>query len=76
MKRALIAVRLSRMTDATTSPERQREKCLELCRQRGYEVVGVAEPDMSTRKLYQVLTAMVPVVLFGIITGCGVVAIV
>jgi len=26
---------------------------------------------MSTRKLYRVLTAMVPVVLFGIITGCG-----
>lgn len=41
--RALIAIRLSRVADATTSPERQLEKCRELCRQRGYEVVGVAE---------------------------------
>ncbi|UHJ77432.1 recombinase family protein [Mycobacteroides abscessus subsp. abscessus] len=41
--RALVVIRLSRVTDATTSPERQREACLELCRQRGYEVVGTAE---------------------------------
>lgn len=41
--RALIVVRLSRVTDATTSPERQLEACRELCAQRGYEVVGVAE---------------------------------
>lgn len=41
--RALIAVRLSRVTDATTSPERQLSTCRELCEQRGYEVVGVAE---------------------------------
>jgi len=41
--RALIVVRLSRVTDATTSPERQLEACRELCAQRGYEVVGIAE---------------------------------
>lgn len=41
--RALVVVRLSRVTDATTSPERQLEICQELCAQRGYEVVGVAQ---------------------------------
>ncbi|MFD9666062.1 recombinase family protein [Rhodococcus sp. NPDC059968] len=41
--RALIVIRLSRVTDATTSPERQLEACRALCEQRGYEVVGVAE---------------------------------
>lgn len=41
--RALIAIRLSRVTDATTSPERQLEACRTLCDQRGYEVVGIAE---------------------------------
>ncbi|SOJ53588.1 hypothetical protein MSIMFB_01088 [Mycobacterium simulans] len=41
--RALIVVRLSRVTDATSSPARQLEICQELCRQRGYDVVGVAE---------------------------------
>jgi site-specific DNA recombinase len=41
--RVLIVVRLSRVTDATTSPERQLEACRELCEQRGYEVAGVAE---------------------------------
>jgi site-specific DNA recombinase len=41
--RALICVRLSRSTDATTSPERQLAKCKALCEQRGYKVVGVAE---------------------------------
>lgn len=41
--RALIVVRLSRVTDATTSPERQLQACQELCAQRGYEVVGTAE---------------------------------
>ncbi len=41
--RALIVIRLSRVTDATTSPERQLQACRELCAQRGYEVVGVAE---------------------------------
>ncbi|MGY3553385.1 recombinase family protein [Williamsia sp. R60] len=40
--RALIVVRLSRVTDATTSPERQLKACRELCTQRGYDVVGVA----------------------------------
>ena len=42
-KRALIVIRLSRVTDATTSPERPLDACRELCEQRGYEVVGVAE---------------------------------
>ncbi len=41
--RALLCVRLSRLTDETTSPERQLAKCRELCVQRGWEVVGVAE---------------------------------
>lgn len=41
--RALIVVRLSRVTDATTSPERQLKACKDLCAQRGYEVVGIAE---------------------------------
>ncbi|MEC4872015.1 recombinase family protein [Mycobacteroides chelonae] len=41
--KALIVVRLSRVTDATTSPERQLQMCQELCSQRGYEVVGTAE---------------------------------
>ncbi|MFF4021457.1 recombinase family protein [Nocardia elegans] len=41
--RALIVIRLSRVTDATTSPERQLNDCLAQCDQRGYDVVGVAE---------------------------------
>ncbi|WP_436405303.1 recombinase family protein [Mycobacterium asiaticum] len=41
--RALIVVRRSRVTDATTSPERQLQACRDLCAQRGYEVVGIAE---------------------------------
>lgn len=50
-KRALIAVRLSRVTDATTSPERQVAACRELCEARGYDVVGVAEDlDVSAGK--------------------------
>jgi hypothetical protein len=39
--RALIAIRLSKVTDA--SPERQLQTCLELCNQRGHEAAGVAE---------------------------------
>lgn len=42
-KRALIVIRLSRVTDATTSPERQETACRELCEQRGYDVVDVVE---------------------------------
>ncbi|MGV0695857.1 recombinase family protein [Mycobacterium paraintracellulare] len=41
--RALIVIRLSRVTDATTSPERQLAKCRELIAQRGYDEVGIAE---------------------------------
>lgn len=49
--RALIVVRLSRVTDATTSPERQVAACQELCAARGYEVVGIAEDlDVSAGK--------------------------
>lgn len=51
MPRALIAIRLSRVTDVTTSPERQRQTCRELCAQRGYDVVGEAEDlDVSAGK--------------------------
>ncbi|MEU9807017.1 recombinase family protein [Mycobacterium sp. NPDC050853] len=50
-KRALVVVRLSRVTEESTSPLRQREACLELCEQRGYEVVGTAEDlDVSAGK--------------------------
>lgn len=41
--RALILVRLSRVTDATTSPERQEDACREFCTRQGMTVVGVAE---------------------------------
>ncbi|SUA76864.1 Resolvase, N terminal domain [Nocardia otitidiscaviarum] len=41
--RALIVIRLSKVTDATTSPERQLAECRAICEKRGYEVVGVAE---------------------------------
>ncbi|WP_457171543.1 recombinase family protein [Mycobacteroides abscessus] len=49
--RALVVVRLSRVTDATTSPERQVAACEELCAARGYTVVGVAQDlDVSAGK--------------------------
>ncbi|OBI24750.1 recombinase family protein [Mycolicibacter sinensis] len=49
--RALIVIRLSRVTDATTSPERQLAKCRELIAQRGYVEVGIAEDlDVSAGK--------------------------
>lgn len=49
--RALIVIRLSRVTDATTSPERQLAECRQLCEQRDYEVVGVAQDlDVSAGK--------------------------
>lgn len=41
--KALIVVRLSRETEATTSPERQVEECVSLCEARGYVIVGVAQ---------------------------------
>lgn len=50
-QRALIVIRLSRVTDATTSPERQRQACEDLCATRGYQVVGIAEDlDVSAGK--------------------------
>ncbi|WP_347957667.1 recombinase family protein [Gordonia aichiensis] len=42
-RRALIVIRLSRATEATTSPERQLEACETLCQDRGYDVVGIAD---------------------------------
>ncbi|UNQ40224.1 recombinase family protein [Prescottella equi] len=49
--RALIVVRLSRVTDETTSPERQREACEQLCAERGWVVVGLAQDlDVSAGK--------------------------
>ncbi|WP_199430299.1 recombinase family protein [Qaidamihabitans albus] len=42
-KRALIVVRLSNLTEETTSPERQREVCERFCADRGWTVVGTAE---------------------------------
>ncbi|OBI83432.1 recombinase family protein [Mycobacterium sp. E740] len=42
-KRALVVTRLSRVTEATTSPERQLAICRELIAQRGYDEIGVAE---------------------------------
>jgi site-specific DNA recombinase len=44
--RAAIYVRLSRKTDETTSPERQRAACEALCEARGWEVVA-AEEDID-----------------------------
>ncbi|OLT03206.1 hypothetical protein BJF90_26385 [Pseudonocardia sp. CNS-004] len=41
--RALSLIRLSRVTDATTSPERQREDIERFCQQHGYTLVGEAE---------------------------------
>ncbi|WP_060713587.1 recombinase family protein [Pseudonocardia sp. HH130629-09] len=45
--RALILIRLSRVTDATMSPERQRQACERYCQERGWSVVGIAE-DLDT----------------------------
>ncbi|WP_271799231.1 recombinase family protein [Dietzia maris] len=49
--KALIVLRLSRVTDESTSIERQREVCHKVCVERGFEVVGYAEdPDVSAGK--------------------------
>ncbi|MFC8097645.1 recombinase family protein [Streptomyces sp. NPDC017454] len=40
--RALITVRLTNRTDATTSPERQLECCKSFCERRGWDIAGVA----------------------------------
>lgn len=46
--RALIVVRLSRVTEASTSVDRQTEICDEFCRLRGWDVVGVlSDTDVS-----------------------------
>lgn len=41
--RALIITRLSRQVEESTSAERQRRDCEELCQREGWQVVGVAE---------------------------------
>ncbi|WP_190821943.1 recombinase family protein [Saccharopolyspora pogona] len=41
--KALVVTRLSNLTDATTSPERQLDVCKRLCADRGWEVVDVAQ---------------------------------
>lgn len=41
--RALIVIRLSNMTDTTTSPQRQREICEKYCTTNGLTIVGHAE---------------------------------
>lgn len=43
MTSALIITRLSHLTDATTSPERQLDVCRRFCADRGWTVAGVAE---------------------------------
>jgi DNA invertase Pin-like site-specific DNA recombinase len=48
-KRALLVIRLSRVTDATTSPERQLADCEHLCAQRGYTVVGTNQGPRCVR---------------------------
>lgn len=42
-KRCLIVVRLSNLSDATSSPERQLRVCQDCARSRGWDVVGLAE---------------------------------
>lgn len=42
MTRALILLRLSKLTEASTSPERQETECRQFCSSRGWDVVGVA----------------------------------
>ncbi|MFT4086767.1 MAG: recombinase family protein [Gordonia sp. (in: high G+C Gram-positive bacteria)] len=44
-KRALIVTRLSRVTEATSSIERQEAECRKLCEEREYEVAGVAKDE-------------------------------
>ncbi|HYS41013.1 MAG TPA: recombinase family protein [Pseudonocardiaceae bacterium] len=51
MKRALLVIRLSHLTDSSTSPERQREIGELACRQREWEVVDTAtDLDVSATK--------------------------
>lgn len=41
--KALIVTRLSKQVEESTSAERQRKECEELCKSQGWEVIGVAE---------------------------------
>jgi site-specific DNA recombinase len=46
--KALIVVRLSRLQESSTSVERQEEICRDFCKQKGWEVAGVAtDTDVS-----------------------------
>jgi site-specific DNA recombinase len=50
-RRVLVVIRLSRMTDSSSSPERQLEVCQDECRKRGWEPVAVCEDiDVSGSK--------------------------
>ncbi|MFD4858826.1 recombinase family protein [Streptomyces atratus] len=48
--RALIVVRLSTETEATTSPERQLKECVAYCARRDWHVVGTAEDFESASR--------------------------
>lgn len=49
--RGLVVIRLSKVTDASTSPERQLAACRDLIRQRGWTEAGIAEDlDVSAGK--------------------------
>ncbi|WP_106969520.1 recombinase family protein [Streptomyces bikiniensis] len=48
--RAAIYVRLSRETENSTSPERQRAACEALCAARGRQVVAVEDGDRGLRR--------------------------
>jgi len=46
-KRALVAIRLSRVTDASTSPERQLADCEQPYAERGHTVTGKVKDQAS-----------------------------
>lgn len=48
--RALIVIRLSRLTDESTSPERQRIECEKFCVGKGWEIISHAEDFVSAGK--------------------------
>ncbi|MHC5263597.1 recombinase family protein [Streptomyces sp. UC4497] len=49
-ERALIVVRLTNETEATTSPERQHKECAAYCAERGWDVVGTARDFESATR--------------------------
>lgn len=50
LPRALIVIRLSTDTDATTSPQRQVKECAVYCDLRGWDIVGTAEDFESASR--------------------------